>query len=58
MKEVTMVATGRLGLKAAWFWYWKKGLSAIMERNPIVRRLLAGSGVLKAGEMIWKLFAG
>jgi hypothetical protein len=46
------------GLKAARFWYWKKAPSAIMERNPIVRRFLIGRGVLKAGEIVWKLFAG
>jgi len=46
------------GLKAAWFWYWKKALSAVVERNPIVRKFLIGGSVLKAGAMIWKLFAG
>jgi hypothetical protein len=46
------------GLKAARFWYWKKAFSAIMERNPIARRFLIGGGVLKAGEMMWKLFSG
>ena len=46
------------GFKAARFWYWKKTISAIVERNPIVRKFLIGGGVLKAGEMIWKLFAG
>jgi hypothetical protein len=46
------------GLKAAKFWYWKKALSAVVERNPIVRKFLIGGGVLKAAEMIWKLVAG
>lgn len=46
------------GLKAARFRCWKKALSAIVERNPIVREFLIGGGVLKAGEVIWKLFAG
>jgi len=46
------------GLKAARFWYWKKALCAITERNPIARRLLVGGGLLKAGEMLWKSLSG
>ena len=48
----------RFGARAARLWYWKKALTAIMERNPIARRILVGGGLLKAGEWIWKAFAG
>ena len=48
----------KFGVRAARIWYWKKALGAIMERNPITRRMLVGTGLFKVGEWIWKTFAG